>query len=313
MRGALLSLVREPGPAATDEVRRRNTALVMRLLRDSGALSRADLARRSGLAKATIGTGKAVYDQAFLLFMLPHSLVAVSLVTALFTRMSISAAENRIDEVRADLSLGLRLTGLATVLSAAAFLSIGPDITATLFSGNDKSTTDGIAYVAMAMMIGLVPFSAQYLFQRVFYAFEDARTPFLVQVPIVVIWAIGNLVSLAVLPAEWIVVGVGASMTLANTTGAVMSYYLLHRRFGELDGNRVLNTHLKMLAAAAVGALVAFGISQGVHGVLGTEKIASMAAALLGGVSLVVIYGLALRRMKVTELNDALAPLLKRR
>ena len=46
----------DAGPAATDEVRRRNTALVMRLLRDSGALSRADLARRSGLAKATIGT-----------------------------------------------------------------------------------------------------------------------------------------------------------------------------------------------------------------------------------------------------------------
>jgi predicted NBD/HSP70 family sugar kinase len=47
---------RDAAPAATDEVRRRNTALVMRLLRDSGALSRADLARRSGLAKATIGT-----------------------------------------------------------------------------------------------------------------------------------------------------------------------------------------------------------------------------------------------------------------
>ena len=46
----------ESGPAANDEVRRRNTALVMRLLRDSGALSRSDLARRSGLAKATVGT-----------------------------------------------------------------------------------------------------------------------------------------------------------------------------------------------------------------------------------------------------------------
>jgi len=43
------------GPAATDEVRRRNTALVLRLLRDEGALSRAELARRSGLVKATIG------------------------------------------------------------------------------------------------------------------------------------------------------------------------------------------------------------------------------------------------------------------
>ena len=46
----------DAGPAATDEVRRRNTALVLRLLRDAGALSRADLARRSGLAKATVGT-----------------------------------------------------------------------------------------------------------------------------------------------------------------------------------------------------------------------------------------------------------------
>ena len=44
------------GPAATDEVRRRNTARVLRLLRDTGSLSRADLARQSGLAKATIGT-----------------------------------------------------------------------------------------------------------------------------------------------------------------------------------------------------------------------------------------------------------------
>ncbi|MCW2850027.1 MAG: hypothetical protein JWR90_4001, partial [Marmoricola sp.] len=52
------------GPAATDEVRRRNTALVMRLLRDSGALSRADLARRSGLAKATIGTIVSHLEQA---------------------------------------------------------------------------------------------------------------------------------------------------------------------------------------------------------------------------------------------------------
>lgn len=43
------------GPAGTDEVRRRNTALVLRLLRDEGTLSRAELSRRSGLVKATVG------------------------------------------------------------------------------------------------------------------------------------------------------------------------------------------------------------------------------------------------------------------
>jgi predicted NBD/HSP70 family sugar kinase len=44
------------GPAATDEVRRRNTGVLLRLLREGGALSRAELARQSGLAKATVGT-----------------------------------------------------------------------------------------------------------------------------------------------------------------------------------------------------------------------------------------------------------------
>jgi hypothetical protein len=75
----------------------------------------------------------------------------------------------------------------------------------------------------------------------------------------------------------------------------------------------VLSTHLKMLAAAAIGGVVAFLISRGAHAMLGTERVSSMVAALLGGVTLIAIYGLVLRRLKVTELDDALLPLLKRR
>ncbi len=43
-------------PAATEELRRRNTAAVLRLLRDLGPTSRAGLARASGLSKATVGS-----------------------------------------------------------------------------------------------------------------------------------------------------------------------------------------------------------------------------------------------------------------
>lgn len=269
--------------------------------------------QRAHAAGADFGSGLAAYSQAYLLFMLPHSLIAVSLVTALFTRMSNAAAENRISEVRDDLSLGLRLTGLATVLSAGAFLAIGPDLTATLFSGSPRSTTDGIAYVAMAMMFGLMAYSALYLFARVFYAFEDAKTPFLVQLPQVAVWAVGNLISLAVLPSKWIVVGVGVSMGVSNLFGAALSFYLLRRRFGRLDGRRVSTTYLKMIVAAAVGGVVAYLISKGVHSQLGDGRGASMLAALLGGVVMVVVYGFVLRRLKVTELDDALRPLLRRR
>lgn len=43
-------------PAAAGKLRQHNTALVLRTLRDVGPLSRTDLARRTGLAKATVGT-----------------------------------------------------------------------------------------------------------------------------------------------------------------------------------------------------------------------------------------------------------------
>jgi putative peptidoglycan lipid II flippase len=258
-------------------------------------------------------TGKVIYDYAFLLFMLPHSLVAVSLVTALFTRMSVAAADHRIDDVRADLSLGLRLTGLATVLSAGTFLALGPDLSQALFAGSTTAVTNGIAYVAMAMLVGLVPFSAQYLFQRVFYAFENAKTPFLVQVPIVLIWSAGNLLSLRLLSGEYIVIGVGISMTLANLAGAGLSAWLLHRHLGGIDGRRVASTHLKYVIAVGVGGAVAVVISRTLHLTLGDGRLTSLLASVLGGAAIMVIYWAGLSRMGVTELNDMLAPLLRRR
>jgi putative peptidoglycan lipid II flippase len=260
----------------------------------------------------TFSASKVVYDNALLLFMLPHSLIAVSLVTALFTRMSVSAAEGRTGQIRADVSLGLRLIGLATVLSTAGFLAIGPDITATLFAASPRPNTLGFAYVTMAMVFGLVPYSAQYLLHRVFYAFEDARTPFLIQLPVSGIWAIGNLISLIVLQSrpQYIVIAVGASMAAANLFGAALSFYLLRRRFGSLDGRRVLNTYLKMIAAAAAAGTAAFMISQFVHAGLGTDRTSTLVAAALGGLSLISIYVIGLRRLKVTELKHV--PLMNR-
>lgn len=43
-------------PGGTEHLRRQNTALVLRSLRTQGAATRTELARRTGLAKATIGT-----------------------------------------------------------------------------------------------------------------------------------------------------------------------------------------------------------------------------------------------------------------
>lgn len=264
---------------------------------------------------AKIQTGKTIYDNAQLLFVLPHSLIAVSLVTALFTRMANAASQNRIRDVRADLSLGLRLTGLATVVSTAAVLALGPEITASMFPGSNRGTTNGVAYVVMAMALGMVPYSAQYLFARVFYAFEDAKTPFFIQIASSGTWATGNLISLLILKdkaPEFIVVGVGLSMAASNFVGAFLSYSILRRRFGDLDGHQVVRAYLEMFVVAAIGGVVAWLLAQSVQAFFHNTWLACILATVIGGLALLAIYVAGLRQLGVSEVEDVLGPLLRR-
>ncbi len=256
--------------------------------------------------------GSFIYDLAFLLFMLPHSLVTVSLVTALFTRMSASAARGDVDAVRADVSVGLRITGVATVLATSAMVSLGPFITAVLFHGYRSAAQRGITAAATAMMLGLVPFSAQYLFQRAFYAYEDARTPFLIQLPAVAVGVIGNVVVATMVSPQWMVVGVGLSMTLGSVVGASLSALVLRRRIGGLDGARVVGVHVRLVLAAASAGLAAWASARALSGMLGTGLGAGVVVLVGGGVVLVTGYALLLRALRVSELGDLLSPLRRR-
>ena len=95
----------------------------------------------------------AAYSYAYLLFMLPHSLVAVSLVTALFTRMSHAAGEDDWPTVRDDLSLGLRTVGIFSVLATVGLVvladPVGVAMTGSVPGG------EALGSVVWAMALGL--------------------------------------------------------------------------------------------------------------------------------------------------------------
>jgi putative peptidoglycan lipid II flippase len=258
------------------------------------------------------GAGRVIYDNAYLLFMLPHSLVAVSLVTALFTNLAQAAAAGQLDQVRANLSLGVRTTGVATVLAVATFTVLGRDGARLVMLGNPASHTRALYTVALAMVVGLVPFSAQYLMQRVFYAFEDARTPFLIQVAIVSIWTVGALVAGAALPSDQITVGVGLALSLANLVGAAISLIVLRRRIGSVDGGAVLRSHLRFVTAALGAAAPAWLVSTAVHAVLGDDRLGAVTALLLGGLVMVTMYAGLLKAIHADELDSLLSPLTAR-
>jgi putative peptidoglycan lipid II flippase len=254
--------------------------------------------------------GKISYTNALLIFMLPHGLVTVSLVTALFTRMSRSAHAGDLGEVRADVDRGMRLTAVATVPATVGALVLGFAATATLYAANSESSTRGIATVMMAMMLGLVPFGILYLLQRVFYAFEDARTPFMLQIVVTVVATMANLASL-LLPLRWMAVGVGAGQTVSNLAGMTVGLVLARRKLKHLPLREVRRTYLRLgiasVLAGAAACLVQLGVGQVVDG-----RLYSPVALVAGGLAFVGVYVPAARRLRVREIDDLVGPVLER-
>ena len=88
-----------------------------------------------------LSAGLTSYTRAHLLFILPHSVVTVSLAAALLPRMSAAAHAGDLRGVASDVARGLRTAAAFVVPTAAALLVLGPRVTQVLTAyGN---TTQG--------------------------------------------------------------------------------------------------------------------------------------------------------------------------
>jgi putative peptidoglycan lipid II flippase len=233
--------------------------------------------------------GLTVYSSAYLIFILPHSILTVSVVTGLLPRMSRSVADGHLDALRDDLSTGWRLTGVGTVFAAAVYVALGPDLTGMLFASNVSSDDARfIGTVTAAFAVGLPAFSAQYVALRGFYAQEDTRTPFLLQVVIAAVNVVLALVAYATLPDRYVLIGLALAYAATYVVGLTLSTAVLRRRLGGLDGRRVTRTFVRLVLAVLPGAIAAWGFSRALTGWLGEGFAGSAIGLGIGGVVLLV-------------------------
>ena len=253
------------------------------------------------------GVGYLAYSSAYLIFILPHSILTVSVVTGLLPQLSRDAAAGRLDAVRDSLSHAWRLTAVGIVLAAAGYLSLGSELTGLLFAGNSVEDAQYIGLLTTAFALGLPAFSAQYIALRGFYAFEDTRTPFLLQVVIAATNVGLALLAYAALPLELKMVGVAAAYALTYVIGLALSTAVLRRRVGGLDGSRVVRTYVRLTLAAIPAAGAATAVSWLISRAAGDGGAGSLAALAAGGVVLVALYVLGARLLHVDELSALLA------
>ena len=268
----------------------------------------------TGASADVPGRGYTSYVYAFLLWQLPHAVVAVSVITALLPAMSGAAADGRMDTLRDLLNRGLRLTVSVLVPAAVAYVVLGRSI-ATLAFGHGETSVAEARFIGVLLGIfalGLVAFSTYQLQLRAFYALQDTRTPALINVWVNVTLVVVDLVLYALLPRDWKVAGLAGGQAASFLVGLLVCSRVLSRRLGGLDHAVVVRTAVRCLAAAVLPGVAAGLVGAAVARTVGTGPLGALLTLVLGGAVLLLGYLALARRLRVREVEQALAPVLSR-
>ncbi len=254
-------------------------------------------------ASGATAPGITTYQKAHLVFMLPHSVITISIVTALLPALSRLAHEGKLKEVGEDVAGAMRLVAALVVPIAALLFVLGSAV---------------MGDVVSIFMIGLVPFTLFYVLLRGFYAMEDTRTPFVVTVIFsvimlaLVLWLFAFLTDLGVTSAGGPqIAGIALGYVLAYWCGFVVLWWWLAHRLGSLQSGATVWVLLRLLIAGSVAVLVAgltrtatldLLISDGLSTQL-TSLVLIMAAVIVG----VPTFFFAAWLLRVREVSAAVA------
>jgi putative peptidoglycan lipid II flippase len=248
--------------------------------------------------------GYTAYTTAFIFFQLPHGVVAVSVMTALLPPLSEYAVARDWAAFRATMARGIRLTAAVLLPAALGYLALaGPIVRLLLEHGVvTEASTSLLVPVLMVFVLGLVPFSTFQLVLRAFYALQDTRTTFRVNLVSVGVNVVVDLLLFNLLPQRWKIPGLAFGHVSSYTVGSALLLYLLSRRIGGLEGSRILGAVGRMLVAGlvmvAATLLVARGVAAAIDPGLGRDLVTVVAGVIVGAGTYLAVA----RLLRVEEL-----------
>jgi putative peptidoglycan lipid II flippase len=243
-------------------------------------------------------------NKAFLVYMLPQGMFSVAVATVLFPALSRFSTRRDMDGFRRTVSMGLRQIAFLLIPAAVFSAVLAEPIIRILFQRGawHPSQTPVVAGALAAFSAGLVFNGAMLMLNRAFFSLQSNWIPTTV--------ALGNLALNAILDAlfyrfgTW---GIPLSTAVCNVVGAAALLFLLRKRIGRIDGGEIVASAIRIAAASAVVAAVAFGVWDPLDAALGRSfggQVVSLGTALVASVA---AYAIACRALAVREMQALLS------
>ena len=256
--------------------------------------------------------GLQALNYASMLYMLPHGVIGISITTVLFNRMSASAIADDSDSVIYALSHGLRNAAVATVFCMVALMVLAGPV-AVLFSGGDPIAATIIAKLIVITALGTPTLTINYLYSRVLYAREDARTPFRIQVYSAIIMVIMSFAA-SLLDAQYTVYLLAFIYPVHNILILFISHQMVRRRLGYYGQRGIVSTYARTtLASLFAGGIASIALwllgGYQLDGFAWASKLTAIITLAVCGTVMGLAYLAGIQIFRVKEANALLAPL----
>src|SRR5262249_6628803 len=258
------------------------------------------------LAKTGSSGDVTAYVYAFTFYVLPHSLLAVSIMTTMTPELARRATADDLPGLRRDFALGLRYLIVLTLPASVLFAVLAQPMIGVLTIGkftvhSAQVTGDTLQLFA----ISLVAFSLYLYTLRAFYAMADTRTPFLLNLG-------ENALNIVLAVALWGPLGIqglALAWSISYFVAAAASFVVLRRRVGAGMGAGAVAAATR----AALGSLLPAFVAIVLAAAIGDEPARrSLAATIVATTAGGLAYVLVLAATRSEELG-AIVGMVRRR
>jgi putative peptidoglycan lipid II flippase len=239
------------------------------------------------------------------LVQLPLGVLQTALLVPIFPRFSRAAADGNHEEIKRTFKLGVISLWLISIPILVLMLLYTKPMIRLIFQHGkfNAQATELVSKALVFQAFQILPYFARDSITRVFYAFQDSKTPLMVGLfAIFTKWGLN-----ALLVPNFKVGGITFAITLVTFINMLLLGFLSKKHIQDLGFKEMLLPFAKLMLAGALmlGTILAVqtGWSHGASQLLGNinpqwvEYIQIAIAALLGG----VVYLLAILALKISE------------
>ncbi len=198
-------------------------------------------------------------NYAWLLLMLPHGVLALSMSTVAFPSLAALFGRGDSDGFARLLDRTMRPLLFLSIPASVALVMIGRAVITVIFEGGRFTTqsTDIVAGAFTWFALGLVGYGLTEIVTRVFYAMKDTRTPVITTILTIIL----NIILARLLMESLGVEGLAIALSVTTAAEAIIMMAFLKHRSGRIFSEGFFSWLVRVSLAAAIMGVV-IGVSR---------------------------------------------------